>query len=231
MKTDENIVLKSSFVQNTATVCGGAVYSKMQNVVSSECIYLKNSAPKCSKVYGAFYAKITKYEAISGYVKLKIIITSPWKMPVSNQKLKVKINGYTSGWLKTDSNGKVIFTVPKNKAVTKKTLSVTMDQGVCFVTSYLYKYSAKITVPKTVKKSSKLKVTIINKKNNKPFNKTKFTIKIYTGKKYKTFYLKTNAKGLLKVNMNTFKKGNHIIHVYLNTNSNYISKKISFKIK
>ena len=231
LKTDENNVTESSFVQNNATVCGGAVYSTMQNVVSTGCIYSNNSAPKGSTVYGAFHAKITKYVAISGYVKLKIIITSLWGMPISNQLLKVKINGYTSGWLKTDSNGKVIFTVPKNKIVTNKTLSITMEQGVCFVTSYLYKYSAKITVPKTVKKSSKLKVTIINKKNNKPFNNTKFKIKVYTGKKYKTFYLKTNSKGVLKVKMDTFKKGNHKIHVYLNTNSNYISKKISFKIK
>ena len=231
LKSDTNIVKYSSFVGNIASVAGGAIYSSFGVPTSSGCTYLKNYAPKASKVYGQFDVNVTKYVAASGYTKLKIIISSPWHMSLS-QKIKVKLSGYTSGWLKTDSNGKYVFTVPKGKSVTKKTLSITvLNEGFCVINSYLYKNPGKISVPKSVKKSSKLKVTIKNSQTKLPIKKTQFTVKIYTGKKYKTYKIKTNANGIFKISMKKFSRGNHKINVYLSTGSYYINKKISFKIK
>lgn len=231
LKADSNVVKSSSFVSNVASVAGGAIYASSGTSSSSGCTFSKNSAPKASKVYGEFDVAVTKYVAASGYTKLKIIISSPWKMSLS-QKIKVKINGYTSGWLKTNSNGKYVFTVPKGKSVAKKTLSITLqNEGYCVIKSYVYKNPGKITVPKSVKKSSKLKVTIKNSQTKLPIKKTQFTVKIYTGKKYKTYKMKTNDNGIFKISMKKFSRGNHKINVYLSTNSYYINKKISFRIR
>lgn len=230
LKADSNVVKSSSFIHNVASVSGGAIYSTQGSVSSSGCHYSKNSAPKASNVYGLFYAKVTKYVAANGAVKIKIVLSSPWKMSLS-QKIKVNLKGYTSNWFKTDSKGVYTFTVPKKKQVTKKTLSISMDQGFCQINKYIYKNPGKITVPKSVKKSSNLKVTIKNSQNKKPIKQTNFTVKIFTGKKYKTLSLKTNSKGVFKISMKKYSQGNHKISIYLSNTDYYINKKISFKIK
>lgn len=229
LKTESNVLMNSLFKTNVAHISGGAVYSNAEKISTSGCIYSGNVAPKAAKIYGAYYAKITKYVAVNGDVKLKIILSSLWNMPLS-QKIKIKLSGYSSAWLKTNKYGKLIFTVPKNKKVTKQTLSIKMDEGVCFIKSYLYKSSAKITLSKTVKKNSKLKITLKNQANNQPFKKTKFKIKIYDGKRLKTYNLKTNSKGVIKISMKIFSKSNCKISFYLNNEKNYVYKKLSFKI-
>ena len=229
LKANENAVVKSTFTKNTASKSGGAIYSTMEMIYSSGCSFYKNSAPKASKVYGVFYAEITKYVDVSGKVKLKITISSLWKMSVA-QKIKLKFNGYTSKWLKTDSKGKLVFTVPKNKYVNKK-LSITMDEGICVVKSFNYKIPGKIKIPKTVKKYSKLKITIKNSKTKKPIKRMHFTVKISNGKKYKKLIVKTNSKGVLKVKISKFSRGKHKISIYLNNDEYYIHNKYTFKIK
>ena len=93
------------------------------------------------------------------------------------------------------------------------------------------KTSATVEYPKTVKKHSKINVTIINKANNKPVVKTKFTVKIYTGKNHKSITAKTNSEGILKINTNKLSKGKHKISVE-SKNKNYsINKKFYVKIK
>ncbi|WP_458453952.1 hypothetical protein [Methanobrevibacter sp.] len=230
LKTEKNEVIKSSFVKNSASKSGGAIYSNIENVISSGLTFSKNMAPKAAKVYGAFNAKVTNYVSSSGEVKLKIVLTSPWKMPLK-QKIKIKLKGYTSKWQKTDSKGKIVFTLPKNKKVTQKTLSISLGEGVCFIKKYIFKDPSKITIPKKVKKHSKLKVSLKNSKTNQFIKKTKLTVKIYTGKQYKKFNVKTNSKGTFKVSMKKFSRGTHKISIYLNNNDYYINKKIGFKIR
>lgn len=229
LKTDVNKVINSLFTQNYAVKAGGAVFSKMEVVSSSKCSFVKNSASKAPSVYGAFYAKVTKYVSASGAVRLKIVLTSPWNMPIS-QKIKINIPGYTSKWIKTNSKGLIRISIPKNKVVAKKTLTIKMDQGVCFVKSYIYKNPGKITLTKKVKKSSKLKVTIKNSQTKLPIKKIKFKVKIYTGKKYRTYFVKTNSKGIFKLSVKNLSKGNHKINVYLSSSKYYIDKKFSFKV-
>ena len=227
LKTEDNIVKSSSFIKNNALVVGGAVYTKL-DVSSSNCIFSKNSAPKAPKVYGVFHAKVTKYVSASGVVKLKIVLKSPWKLGLS-QKIKIKIGSYTSKWLKTNSHGVLTFSVPKKKVVSKKNLGITMDLGVCLIKSYVYKNPGKIIKPKSVKKPSNIKVTMKNSANNKAIKKTVFTVKVFTGKKYKTFKIKTNSKGVFKLSSKKLSRGSHKISVYLNKNNYYINK--SFKVK
>lgn len=99
----------------------------------------------------------------------------------------------------------------------------------------------KITKAKTIvkapkvtakyKKSKYFKVTIKNKASNKAAAKIKVKIKVYTGKKYKTYTVKTNKKGVAKINTKKLKRGKHKV-VISSGNSNYIiSKKSSIRIR
>jgi predicted outer membrane repeat protein len=231
LKSDKNTVTTSSFVRNIASQTGGAIYSKMDAVSSSKCSYSKNIAKKASKVYGVYYAKVTKYVTAAGNVKIKVVITSPWKMSVSKKKIKIKTNKYSSKWVKTNSKGVYTFTIPKKVKATKKTLTIKIDEGFSVIKKFTDKDPGKITLSKKVKKSSKLEVTVKNSKSKNPISKTKFKVKIFTGKKYKKITVKTDSKGVFKIKMKKFSLGKHDISIYLSNKNYYINKKMSFEIK
>ena len=99
--------------------------------------------------------------------------------------------------------------------------------------SYIVVNKAKTTVkvPKSIKKYKKLHITIKNKKTKKAISKVKIKVKVYTGKKYKTFKIKTDKKGIAKLNISKLKKGKHAL-IIKSLNNNYkISKKTYIKVR
>lgn len=95
--------------------------------------------------------------------------------------------------------------------------------------------TSKLTVKK-VKLSIKVKretggLNIFVKKNKKPINNIKLKVKIYTGKKYKTIYLKSgSSKGVCAFVTNVLKVGKHKVVITV-VNKNYrASKTSSFKV-
>ena len=81
------------------------------------------------------------------------------------------------------------------------------------------------------KKSKYFKVTVKNKATKKAVKNIKVKIKVYTGKKYKTYNTKTNKNGVAKINTKILKRGTHKV-VISSGNSNYkISAKSTIKIK
>ena len=76
-----------------------------------------------------------------------------------------------------------------------------------------------------LKKSKYFKVTV--KANKKAVKKVKIKVKVYTGKKYKIYKLKTNKRGVAKLNTKKLKKGSHKVTIS-SGNKNY---KISAKSK
>ena len=223
-------VFKSSFTSNAANVKGGAIYSIIENVYSAGCVYLRNSAPYGSAVFGAFFAKITQSTYSKGN-KIKVKLTSPWEMSLS-QKIKLKFRGYSTKWLKTNSKGIVTVKIPSKVKVSKSLLKISMENGFCYIKQWTkIKDSAKFSYSKEVKKPSKIKVTIKNKANGKLIKKTKFKVKIYTGKKYKTLKVKTNKKGILSLNTKKLSRANHKITIILNNMGYAINKSIKVKIK
>lgn len=81
--------------------------------------------------------------------------------------------------------------------------------------------------PKVTSKSVKTKITY--KANSKPVEKLKVKVKVYTGKQYKVFKLKTNKKGIIKLKTKYLTKGKHKI-VLKSMNKKY-SLKNTFKIR
>jgi hypothetical protein len=102
-------IYKSIFKANKAKY-GGAVYAPLKNVVSSKNKFSKNVAKKRGNhVFGRVYAKISKVSVKHGKVKLKVKLTSPWKIMLK-QKFRLTVKGsegtYHSKVLKTNSKGK-----------------------------------------------------------------------------------------------------------------------------
>jgi hypothetical protein len=80
------------------------------------------------------------------------------------------------------------------------------------------------------KKGTKWKVKVVDSKN-KPIAKTKLLLKIYTGKKYKTAKIWTNAKGIASYNTKSLKAGTHKVIVSLAGNTyNFKAVKSSIKV-
>ena len=79
------------------------------------------------------------------------------------------------------------------------------------------------------KKSKYFKITV--KSGKKVVKNLKIKIKVYTGKKYKTYTLKTNKKGIATFNTKKLKRGNHKV-IITSGNKNYsVSFKSNIKIK
>lgn len=80
------------------------------------------------------------------------------------------------------------------------------------------------------KRNSKLKITIKEKQTNKTVKNVKISFKIKEGKKYKTYTLKTNSKGVATFSTKKLSKGYHKF-IITSKNSNYkINKKDSIFI-
>ena len=103
------------------------------------------------------------------------------------------------------------------------------------ITTYIIVKKAKTivkapTVKAKYKKSKKFKVTVKLDRYN-PLAKVKIKIKVYTGKKSKTYKVKTNRKGVASINTKKLKRGTHKV-VISSLNKNYsISKKSKIIIK
>ena len=234
LTSEGNTISSSSFVENDAISKGGAIYSTSQSFKMSGLTYSKNTAGTASKVYGGFTVKVYQYTYTSSSVRIKVKLTSLWKMSVK-QNVKIKITGpksYTSKWVKADSNGYASFIVPFKVNIAKSKITVSIGEGVSFVKSWTkIKDKAKITYSKNVKKPSKIKLTIKNKATKKLIKKTKFTVKVYTGKKCKVYKIKTNSKGVLKIGTSKLTRAKHKIIVILNNTNYNINNNLYVKVK
>ncbi|MDO5850296.1 MAG: hypothetical protein Q4P14_03695, partial [Methanobacteriaceae archaeon] len=74
------------------------------------------------------------------------------------------------------------------------------------------------------KKSAYFKVTIKNKATGKVISGLTLKIKVYTGKKYKTYTVKTNSKGVAYLNTKALKKGTHKVVISSGNTKYTVSK-------
>lgn len=164
--------------------------------------------------------KVTTYYKGGKYFTVKLT-NSKKKKAIYDGKVNIKIyvskNRYYNYNGRTGMNGQIKLLLDSLKPGTYKVVVSGADNknfNAKAVTSKIVikKAPAKITAKKlTAKKGVKkyFKLTVKNKKTKKVIAKVKVKVKVYTGKKAKTYTLKTNTKGIAKLNVNKLKVGNH----------------------
>ena len=172
--------------------------------------------------------------------KLTVNVTNePDGVPVKGVTIELIIDGDENNirYICTDSNGIAKYTVssltPGKHTITVRLHNDYYNPNELEVPVTVKKSSAKITVSKitTVYKSGKLwKIKLTDTNNNKPLAKMKVTLKVYTGKKYKTYTVKTDSKGVASFKASTLAKGTHKVIISI-SHKGYSCKAVTSSIK
>ena len=187
--------------------------------------------------------KVSAYYKQGKYLTIKLVNTKNNK-PIYYAKLNAKVyvtskKYYNYNNVVTGSNGKVKLLIDlkpgKYKVVIKGADSKNFAAKKITTKITVKKAPTKITAKKlTAKKGAKkyFKVTVKNKKTKKPIAGIKVKIKVYTGKKFKTYKVKTNKKGIAQLSVKSLKVGKHKV-VVTSANKYCVAKaaKSTIKIK
>lgn len=197
--------------------------------ISNKKITAKASAPK-----------VTTYYKAGKYFTVKL--TNSAKKPIYDAKLNIKVYVSSSRYYNYKGNtgidGKINLGLDSLKPGTYKvvvTSGATKNFALKKVTSKIVvkKAPAKLTPTKlTAKKGVKkyFKVTVKNTKTKKVIKGVKVKIKVYTGKKYKTYTVKTNSKGIANLNVKSLTVGSHKV-VVSSANKYVVAKAAKSTIK
>ncbi|WP_407376152.1 hypothetical protein [Methanobrevibacter sp.] len=195
-----NVPFKPGKYSMTATTQSGSI---AKNTVSLKKFqigktYLKIKAGKLSTTYNSgktLNVKVTNYftnHALKG-IKLSL------KVYTGKKYKTVKITTNSAGVAKYDPSSLKIGT---HKVIIKTADRYTDDLGQKTTSIKLSKAKLSIQAPKIttdVNTTKTLKITVKNKETQKAMKNVKVTVKVYTGKQFKTFNLKTNANGQVTV--------------------------------
>lgn len=142
------------------------------------------------------------------------------KKGLANEKISIKFSNGKNVALKTNSQGKVTYNVPFKPG----TYSLTAATGSGSVAknkaslnnfkiakTYLKIKAAKLSTTYGSGKTLNIKVT--NYFTNNPVKGLKLALNVYTGKKYKTFHVTTDSKGIAKYNPSSLNIGTHKVTV------------------
>ena len=184
--------------------------------------------------------KVTAYYKGGKYFTVKVT-NSKNKKPIYDAKVNIKIyfgNKYYNYDGNTGMNGKLKLLLDSLKPRTYKVVVSCADKknyDAKKVTTKIIikKAPAKLIAKKiTAKKGAKkyFKVTVKNKKTKKVIKGVKVKVKVYTGKKAKTFKVKTNKKGVAKISTAKLKVGKHKV-VVTSANKYVKAKKAKSTIK
>ncbi|WP_458405083.1 hypothetical protein [Methanobrevibacter sp.] len=185
--------------------------------------------------------KVTAYYKGGKYLTVKLTNTKT-KKAIYDGKLNIKIfvskNRYYNYNGATGMNGKLKLLLDSLKPGKYKVV-ITGNDNKNFAAKkittkiVIKKAPAKIKAKKlTAKKGAKkyFKITVKNKKTKKAISKVKVKVKVYTGKKSKTYTLKTNTKGIAKLNVKKLKVGKHKV-VISSADKYVVAKKAKSTIK
>lgn len=198
-------------------------------------ITVKKASAKLSAPKVTAYYKQGKYFTIT-------LKNSKTNKAIYDAKVNIRVyissNRYYNYEANTGSNGQLKFSLDSYKPGTYKVEvrgADSKDFTVKKITSkfVVKKAPTKLTPKKlTAKKGAKkyFKVTVKNKKTKKVIKGVKVKIKVYTGKKYKTYTVKTNSKGIAQINVKSLKVGTHKV-VVTSANKYCVAKTAKSTIK
>ncbi|MBQ8018706.1 MAG: hypothetical protein IJ258_11515 [Methanobrevibacter sp.] len=187
--------------------------------------------------------KVTAYYKGGKYLTVKLTNTKN-KKAIYDAKINIKIyiskNRYYNYNGNTGMNGQLKLLLDSLKPGTYKVVvsgadSKNFKASKITTKIVIKKAPAKFIAKKVTAKKGKskyFKVTLKNKKTKKVITGIKIKVKVFTGKKAKTYTLKTNSKGIAKLNVKKLKVGKH--KVVISSANKYVvakQKKSTIKIK
>ena len=182
----------------------------------------------------------TTYES-GKYFKVKAI-DSKTKKPVVNVKLILKVYSgkkYKKVTAATDSNGIAKY-YASNLGIGSHKVIINVKDSKKFLSKMKYssikisKAKLKISAPKITgyyKESKRYKIAVKNRESKKPMKSIKVMIKVFTGKNYKKYSLKTDKKGIVSFNMKSLPKGKHKVVINIKSTSKVKSTVLKTYVK
>ena len=240
--TDSNGVAKFAFSLDSLNLVGTWDFQIISDSGSSKILVSKNNIGVKKLDAKIISSALTTNYASGKVLSLKLINKNTNKI-ASGVGLYVTIykNGYyyKNVELRTNYNGVAnvkLSNLPSSNYVVEINDALVIDGNMKLAKNSfkvkINKASTKVSAPKVTnkfKKSKYFKVTV--KAYNKPVKKLKVKVKVFTGKKSKTYTITTNAKGVAQLNTKSLKKGTHKV-VLSSGSANYkISAKSTIVIK
>ena len=227
---NESIADSMPIFNESNAVSNGSAQTEVTKSNLTEPKSISLSVSKLSTTYGS-----------GKYFKVKVI-DSKAKKPVANVKLILKVYSgkkYKKITAATDSNGIAKY-YASNLGIGSHKVAINVKDSKKF--SSKMKYSSikismaklKISAPKITayyKESKKYNIAIKNRESKKPMKNIKVMIKVFTGKKYKKYTLKTDKKGIVGFNMKSLSKGKHNVVINIKSNSKVKSAVLKTYIK
>ncbi|WP_298536223.1 family 78 glycoside hydrolase catalytic domain, partial [uncultured Methanobrevibacter sp.] len=177
--------------------------------------------------------KVSTYYKSGRVFKIKLINTKT-KKPIHSGKMNIKLyiskNKYYNYTGVSDAKGFVQFKATL-KPGTYKVVVSDYDKGYTAkaVTSQIKVSKSPIKIAPTalkVKKGKYFKVKVTSTKSKKVLSGVKVKVRVYTGKKYKTYTIKTNKKGIASLKIKQ-KVGKHKVVLTPYQTKYYTAKKVT----
>lgn len=184
--------------------------------------------------------KVTTYYKSGKYFAITLVNSK--NKPVYDAKVNIKVfvskNRYYNYKGNTGSNGQIRLSLDNLKpgsynVVIEKGESKNYTAKQATSKIVIKKAPTKLIPAKKVAKKGKkdyFKVTVKNTKTKKVIAGVKVKVKVYTGKKYKTYTLKTSSKGIAKLNTKSLSVGTHKV-VVSSANKYCVAKSAKSTIK
>ncbi len=227
---NQSIADSMQIFNESNTVSNGSTQTVSTKSNSVEPKSISLSVSKLSTTYGS-----------GKYFKVKAI-DSKTKKSVMNVKLILKVYSgkkYKKITVTTDSNGIAKY-YASNLDIGSHKVTINVKDSKKF--SSKMKYSSikismaklKISAPKITvyyNESKRYNITIKNGESKKPMKNIKVMIKVFTGKKYKKYSLKTDKEGIVSFNMKSLPKGKHNVFINIKSTSKVKSAVLKTYIK
>ena len=230
VNASENGDNSTDVVNNESAVDSMPISNESGNVSNgnAQTDLTKNSSVE-TKSISLSASKLSTTYASGKYFKVKAI-DSKTKKPVPNVKLILKVYSgkkYKKVTVKTDSKGIAKYYASALGIGTHKvTINVKDSKKFSSKPKYtsikISRAKLKISAPKITgyyKESKRYKISIKNNESKKPMKNIRVMIKVFTGKKYKKYSLKTNKKGIVSFNMKSLAKGKHKVVINIKSGS------------
>ena len=215
---NESIADSMPIFNESNAVSNGSAQTEVTKSNLTEPKSISLSVSKLSTTYGS-----------GKYFKVKVI-DSKAKKPVANVKLILKVYSgkkYKKITAATDSNGIAKY-YASNLGIGTHKVTINVKDSKKFLSKMKYssikisKAKLKISAPKITgyyKESKRYKIAVKNRESKKPMKSIKVMIKVFTGKNYKKYSLKTDKKGIVSFNMKSLPKGKHNVVINIKSTS------------